>query len=142
MKKIVLNWSPSGYAWSRKGMVEVLKRKGFDISSLEFHEPGPYGVGTVLSTHEAFVSRGYKGDAGDYCWKIVAGGTKYGARSLNRDDQDAISVLEEFGSEFCSGKYAELYVSSYDDMDGLLDWSIDNCDGIENLVLRESHPSY
>ena len=50
-----------------------------------------------------------------------------------REDQVAIAVLEEYGSEWCSSKFAKLDIATYNEEDYIAD--IDEYDGAESLKL-------
>ena len=50
-----------------------------------------------------------------------------------REDPVAISVLEEYGSEWCSSDFAELEIAEYDET--LFLPNVDECDGLESLEL-------
>lgn len=55
-----------------------------------------------------------------------------------RFDPDAISVLEEYGADFCNGGCAKLLIEEFDDT--MYDFRIDEYDGLESLELLPSIP--
>lgn len=57
---------------------------------------------------------------------------EYGGR-IDREDPVAIQMLEELGSKFCSGRFADLTIETYDD--SIFRYEIDEYDGIESLTL-------
>ena len=131
MRKVIINSCFGGYSWSQNGVLEVLKLKGFEDKELRFFiMPWTQNVYKEVSEQEFIAS-----PKGSFLWKICVGNNTeegWSSYSIEREDPEAIAVLEKFGSDFCSGSLSELCVEKFDDE--FYDYSIDNYDGAETLV--------
>ena len=67
--------------------------------------------------------------------KILGYESEYDLSSYDqRDNPKLIELMETRGSEFCSGKYAELRVVEFNEAY----WFIDEYDGVERVVASDS----
>ena len=123
MKKVILNKDFGGYGWSKAGMIQVSERKGI-LDQCEFYiDDKKVSQSTFLSNKDSWY------------WDIKCNGVDF---EFDRDDEDAIAVLEKFGSEYCSDNLACLQIEEYDDE--FYDYSIDDYDGWERLETAPSIP--
>ena len=120
MKKIILNTCFGGYGWSRAAILDYLDRIG---ATLEFKLRTGF-ADYVPSTKEAYLK-------GNYGVSVFANGKWI--HSIDREDPVAIQLLEESGSEYCSGNNANLVIEEYDD--ALFKPIVDEYDGAESLEL-------
>ncbi len=129
-RKVIINESFGGYGWSHKGALTVLEKRG--VSDLRFFiDTNKYGE--IEVTRDEFISS----NPVNMNWRIRIGNTGKKVDWLydfGREDANAISALEEFGSEYCSDSFAHLVIEEFDDMDGLFDYYIDEYDGSESIV--------
>ncbi len=149
-KKLIINTCFGSYGWSHLGILSVLEKKGF--SDLHFFI-GDYPNYMEVDLNEfIFLVNGND-------WLICVGGVDpndvydnetqeeiddmsdsilFDTYSFwrDREDQDAIAVLEEFGSEYCSDEDARLEVREFDDCDGLFHCHINEHDGLESIWLE------
>lgn len=139
MQKIVLNACFGGYGWSNRAIVDYLKRKGItnirlardaglsdyvDIpESLFFDSTSTYSK-TVLVKGRYLNLEYTKPDE----WYPFYSGY------IDRKDPIGIQLLEEKGSDYCSGKYAKLVIKEYDEENWVA--CINEYDGSENLDLK------
>lgn len=108
MKKIIINTESFGLGWTNKAIVEILHKELVPAKFEKIVNGKP-----VRITKEEFASLpDYEGRAiAATVWDYSDGVDV----SLYRCDEDAIAVLEEFGSDFCSGEGCHLVVKEYDD---------------------------
>ena len=147
MKKVILNRCFGGYGWSKQGVNAVLKKKG--CSDLHYFIGSQYTDDAREVNYAEFLS------SDDWNWFIrtkpgnpnkeldevedaeeafdTIYESVYSDTGFNRDDEEAILVLEELGSKYCSDSHAYLTVEEYDDEYFL--WYIDEYDGRESLDL-------
>ena len=129
VRKVIINTCFGGYGWSQRGVLEILKLKG--IKDLHFYVmPLNRNDFTEVSEQE-FISESKC--SAYYLWEIGVGGTEkvWTRYNIDREDPEAIAVLERFGSDFCSSSCARLRVEEFDDE--FYDFRIDEYDGAENL---------
>jgi hypothetical protein len=134
MTKLILNECFGGYGWSNKATLEYVRRKGLNAT---FHCTKRENDKLVYPeiTEEQYLaqddatSKTYIYDA-----HIRVDGKEITSHDIARDDPIAIQLLEEFGTEFCSGRYAELYICGYDETKYVA--HIDEYDGFESLMLE------
>ena len=103
MQKVILNKCYGGYGWSNDAVAEYLKRK----------------------SPKSDIVKGNNG--------VFLNGCFFYDGNITRVDPVAIELLEEKGSDFCSGQFSELAIEEYDDQ--YFDFEIDEYDGIESLRL-------
>ena len=129
-RKVIVNKSFGGYGWCGKGALAVLEKKG--ISDLQLILDTK--IGKIEVTRDEFISA----DPVFMCWEIRVGDTAKidCLYDFGREDAAAISVLEEFGSEYCSDICARLEIEEFDDMDGIFGYYIDEYDGMEEICER------
>ena len=141
MKKVILNGCFGGYGWSNHAVVDYLERQGKHLEFRRFLGYGKKDNGDTdwgskfyaPVTREQFLAQDHaNSETYLYGCAVLADGKEFDTY-LDRDDEDAIALLEEKGSEYCSGAHAKLYIDEYDET--LFDWSIDEYDGSENLEL-------
>ena len=127
--KVILNGCYGGYGWSKQGVIEVLKAKGFHNLHFWLRKNWSSGGDDEVSKQE-FLSDKYN------WWFVKADEDETSIEWLgfDREDPEAIKVLEERGSELCSGYHARLYIDSFDDE--FYDYTIDEYDGAETLELH------
>ena len=143
MKKVILNGCFGGYSWSRQGIVEYLKEvnrhEQIDVrytkqfckwngskyhrGEIEYITPEEY---VEIDRHASY-------DGGYYEVGVTVNGYGFWDRGIERTDEYAITVLEKYGTEFCSGDCASLYIDEYDDEN--YDWHIAEYDGSEDLEM-------
>jgi len=123
LAKIVLNGCYGGFHWSNRAIVEILKRKGV-LDKTTFVRTKWGEAPTEISESEYVEGERYSMyHVNDESWEGFD----------LRDDPDAIAVLEEKGSNFCSGSCSELYIEEYDEE--LFIPKIEEYDGSETLDL-------
>ena len=139
MAKIILNGCFGGYGWSKKGILAVLQKKNF--KNLKFFAtvyPTPGNRKTIQISEQEFLQfeEHRRTSTGCYIGSVYIEdetGKEWSDFDINREDPDAIAVLEERGAKFCSGDYSDLYIEDYDE--NLFVASIDEYDGVETLRL-------
>lgn len=140
MQKIVLNACFGGYGWSNHAIVDYLERKGItnirlvktvgsdeyvDIPESLFFNNSVYTYGKTVLVKGRYLDWEYaKPDE----WYSFYGG------NIDRKDPIGIQLLEEKGSDYCSGAYSKLVIREYDDENWVA--HIDEYDGSENLELQ------
>lgn len=149
-KKIIISTCYGSYGWSHLGILSVLEKKGF--SDLHFFI-GDYPNYMEVDRSEFIFL--VKGNDWHICARDVDPNDVYDNATQeeiddmsdsilfntysflrDREDQDAIAVLEEFGSEYCSSEDARLEVCEFDDCDGLFRCHIEEYDGLESIWLE------
>ncbi len=105
MAKIILNECFGGYNYSPEALADIYRMKGETVTV----KPG-------RMHDEVYI----------YDFRV------YGS-VIERDDPEAIKLLEEKGSEYCSGVYSKLVIQEYDEKDYIA--NIDEYDGVESLHL-------
>ena len=103
MKKVIINSCYGGYGWSNEAIREYLTQ----------------------TTKGADIREGNGG--------MYVNGLFFWGGNICRTDSVAIALLEEKGSEFCSGPYSSLKIAEYDDE--YFEYDIDEYNGIETLKL-------
>ena len=122
LKKVILNCRFGGYGWSKPALIDYLTAKGMNIT---------YTVDDRPATKEQYLASKHN--------ENIYGNGKYICNwDIDREDPVAIALLEEKGSEYCSGDAAKLCIKEYDD--DLWSYAIDEYDGSETLDLRPSIP--
>lgn len=133
--KVVINECYGGFGLSNFAHKELLRRKGKECY---FYE-NKYGVGhyRIDGIEDAdkylFVTISTK-DYGKFTEKIDAEHIVRFRDEDIRTDSDLIAMIEEFGSEKCSGRYAELVV---EDIPTGTYYRIDEYDGLESIEYRD-----
>ena len=136
IRKVIVNKCYGGYSWSKQGAVEVLRRKGFEGLHywIEDEQTGDW----VDVNQQEFINRD---GALPWLWYITTGDLNpdenylpENAQSIlhccfDREDAEAVAVLEEFGSDVCSGEDAYLKIIEFDDE--YFEYDIENHDGFE-----------
>ena len=140
MQKIVLNSCFGGYGWSNRAIVDYLERKGItnirlvktvgsyeyvDIPESLFFNDSVYTYGKTVLVKGKYLD-----------WKYAEPDEWYPfySRSIDRKDPIGIQLLEEKGSDYCSGEHAKLVIEEYDDENWIA--HIDEYDGSEDLELE------
>ena len=146
MTKIILNGCYGGYGWSMKGVYAVLQKKNkknLRFVAEAYPNPGnrvelEVSESQWLKMAESISQHNNKcGPNGMYISDVHIvdeDGKKWFWLSIDREDPDAIEVLERLGSEYCSSDYAKLYIEEYDE--NLFVADIDEYDGVESLELK------
>lgn len=116
MAKIILNKCYGGYGWSEEATFEYLDRLGKDYKCFDYDDNE--------LTKEEYLAHGG--------WGYIKVDGKW-FDGIGREDPIAIALLEEKGSEYCSGSAAELVIKEYDKEDWIA--KIDEYDGCESLEL-------
>lgn len=131
--KVVINGCYGGFGISNFAYKELLRRKGKECYFYEwcYHkgytriddDPDKYFSVTVSTK-----------DYGKFTKEIDDEHCVYYRDGDIRTDKDLIDMIEEFGSEKCSGKYAELEV---EDIPSGSYYRIDEYDGFECIEYRD-----
>ena len=112
MAKIILS-SDGFLRWSNRGIVEILRRKGV-LDKAKFYQyvrrPDSYRPDTIEISMSEYIAQKYLPHR--YDCKIEDENWRNGFDE--RTDPDAIAVLEEKGSEFCSSPNTKLFIEEYD----------------------------
>ena len=133
--KVVINECYGGFGLSNFACKELLRRKGKECY---FYE-NKYGVGYFRidrledADKHLFVTVSTK-DYGKFTEKIDNEHIVYYRDNHIITDSDLISIIEEFGSEKCSGRYAELAI---EDIPSGSYYRIDEYDGFESVEYRD-----
>lgn len=125
MQKVILNGCYGGYCWSHDAILEYLKRAG--KKNIKYVSDPWDPRNEIPETKDA-----YLGPNGIFV-NLYVDGEFFSEREIDRTDAIAIALLEEKGSEFCSGSSAKLYIDEYDD--SLFRYWINDYDGAEQLEL-------
>lgn len=107
MKKVIVNRCYGGYGWSNTAINEYLNRAGIECRYM-------------VDSDKIFVKR-------EGVW------TPFYDFLIERDDEVAISVLEDLGWKACSNIYSHLCIEEYDDTK--YTYEISEYDGLEQLIL-------
>lgn len=123
MKKVILNKCFGGYDWSRAAVMDYIERANMQhIKFVKYVRGG----NVVPATKEEYL-------ANEYGVKVLISDRQFSKFCISRTDPVAIQLLEEKGSEYCSGPNSKLEIEEYDD--DLFDYDIDEYDGVEDLDL-------
>ena len=138
MQKIILNACFGGYGWSNRAIVDYLERKGItnirlvkDVGLSDYVDiPESLFFDSAYTYSKTVLVKGR-----DLNWENVKPDEWYPfySGSIDRKDPIGIQLLEEKGSEYCSGKYSQLVIEEYDDENWVA--NIDEYDGNEDLDL-------
>lgn len=113
MKKVILSDFNCTCPWSNKAIAAVLERKGM-INKVVFVDRD---TGRMVSREEF--------EKANEVWTAAYDGKTF-CYDFARDDEDAIAVLEEYGSEYCSEKYTTLRIETFDET--IYKWGIGTYD--------------
>ena len=133
--KVVINGCYGGFGLSNFAYKELLRRKGKECY---FYE-NKYGVGCYRidddpDNNKYFLVTVSTKDYGKFTEKIDSEHCVYYRGDNIRNDLDLIAMIEEFGSEKCSGRYAELEI---EDVPSGTYYRIGEYDGIEYIEYRD-----
>ena len=133
--KVVINGCYGGFGISNFAYKELLRRKGKECYFYK-HE---YDVGYFRIDKDEDVDKHLfitvsTEDYGKFTEKIDDEHCVYYCGDDIRTDSDLIEMIEEFGSEKCSGKYAELEI---EDIPSGAYYRIGEYDGIEWIEYRD-----
>jgi hypothetical protein len=136
MTKLILNRCYGGYGWSNRATLEYIRRKG--LNNVTFHCTKRENDKLVYPeiTEEQYLAQDNR-NSKTYIYGAhicVDGETFYGGSDIARDDQIAVQLLEERGTEFCSGPHSKLHICEYDETKYAAD--IDEYDGFESLTIE------
>jgi hypothetical protein len=140
MTKIVINRCYGGFGLSPKAEAEYLKRKG---KQAYFYDPNFSTKTWTKITDISQISWFYHTvtvDLGDVVSDDYDGYNDedyFSSYSIQRDDPDLISVIEELGADEASGLHANLSIVEIPDD---VDWEIDEYDGME--CISEKHQTW
>lgn len=134
--KVVINNCFGGFGISSFAYKELLRRKGKEcyFYRLDFGK-GYYRIDDDPDKHIGIVAVSTK-DYGNFTEKI----DKEYCINYDRDDGDIrtdpdfISIIEEFGSDKCSSRFAELVI---EDIPAGTYYRIDEYDGLEHIEYRD-----
>lgn len=145
MQKIILNSCFGGYSYSKEAEYDYIIRKGFkkirfvkssfgnnrDISFAEYFDgKDDYDKCILVQVKEAkrIFPESYVAYEDGNDW------ITFWDRDIDREDPVAIQLLEEKGTEYCSGPHARLVIQEYDSENWFA--NISEYDGIESLDLK------
>lgn len=135
MTKLILNGCFGGYGWSNRATLEYARRKGLNVTFHCTERENDELVHPEI-TEEQYLAQDDR-NIRTYIYDAhirVNGEEFYDRVDIARDDPIAVQLLEERGTEFCSGQHAELYICEYDETKYVAD--IDEYDGSESLILE------
>ena len=137
MQKIIINDCYGGYRWSDDAILDYLKRKGIkDIRLIKYVKGEEVDTSeeefrTLKSSKDILV----KGkDIPERTWCEKDKWYSFNCKEIDREDPIAIQLLEEKGTEYCSGEYAKLIIEEYDSDNWIA--YINQYDGDETLKLK------
>lgn len=128
MRKVILNKCFGGYGFSPLFIAEYLDRIG--APNVTFHKTIYPDDG---ERYEIPITRGQFVGSDDFSTGAYVDGEYFYQFDINRTDPVAIAILEELGSEACSGYAAKLEIEEYDETKYAA--RIDEHDGKESLSL-------
>lgn len=132
--KVVINNCYGGFGLSNFAYKELLRRKGKECYFYENKYGGGYcRIDDNPDNNKYFIVAVSTKDYGKFTEKIDKEHYVY-YRDEIRTDSDLIAMIEEFGSEKCSGRYAELEI---EDIPTGTHYIIDEYDGLESVVYRD-----
>lgn len=131
MKKVIINTCFGGYNWSNRALLDYLDRANKKYSFWKTTGPDTYShiSREVFLAQDDCTEKTYV-----YGCHVRVNRKEFSGRMIDREDPIAIKLLEEKGSEYCSGEHSELMVVEYDD--SLYECYITDYDGSEDLDLR------
>jgi hypothetical protein len=125
--KVVINNCYGGFSLSNAALVELRKRKSLGTYFYKMNYSNGYRDVAYIKTDEneesLFVSVSSK-DCGEYTDKIEY----LSDRDFKRNDPELIQLIEDWGTEKVSGKFAQLKVVEIPDD---AEWEIEEYDGSE-----------
>lgn len=130
--KVVINSCYGGFSISNFAYKELLRRRGKECYFYEWDYHNGYNrIDDDPNKHYSVMV--ITKDFGKHVDKIDREYIAY-YRDEIRTDADLIAMIEEFGSEKCSGRYAELEIV---DIPTGTYFRIDEYDGLENIEYRD-----
>ena len=137
MTKIILNECYGGYDWSNHALVDYFERKGWTPEFRRFNgykDESHWEPNYAPITKEQFLNQDNPTDKTYlYGCEIAREGKTFHGNCINRKDSDAVALLEEKGSEYCSAQYSHLAIEEIDEE--TYRWDINEYDGYESIVL-------
>ena len=131
MKKVIINTCFGGYDWSNHALLDYLDRTNKKYSLWKTTASGDFAP----ITRDIFLAQDNPtDDTYVYGCYVCVDEEIFSGRMVSRKDPVAIQLLEEKGSEYCSGEHSNLTIAEYDD--SLYECSITDYDGSEDLDLR------
>lgn len=133
--KVVINGCYGGFSLSNFAHKELLRRKGKECYFYEWEfNNGYHRIDDDPDKHFSVIisTKDYGKHTNIIEEEHIAPYYRYDENF--RTDYDLVSMIEEFGSEKCSGRYAELEII---DVPAGTYFRIDEYDGLENIEYRD-----
>lgn len=140
--KIVINRCYGGFSISKEALLDLIKRGAACVEKISYQDYWGTDDGICLVEHLGKLEDFEEGFRACWCDNLYKDGFVYSLYSTfeNQDirkDPDLVSLVEENGSEFVSGRCAELAVVEIPDD---VDWEIGEYDGVEWIA--EKHRTW